>query len=140
MYDFSVWFWSKHSQVCMAISKKKAIHVLSVTEDRIIPLKEISLPEPPLHMVREIIIKFNRNNTIWHINFFLLEWLKSSGLTSTQMLCFHPANCPSWVPTIFSFQIVGQYYFVFAVMHFSPAFWLACAMKGIKVVVTICFW
>ena len=48
----------------MAISKKKAIHVLSVTEDRIIPLKEISLPEPPLHMVRAIIIKFNRNNTI----------------------------------------------------------------------------
>jgi len=43
--------------VCMAISKKKAIHVLSVTEDRIIPLKEISLPEPPLHMVREIIMK-----------------------------------------------------------------------------------
>ncbi|XP_067054728.1 transforming growth factor-beta receptor-associated protein 1-like [Acropora muricata] len=37
-------------EVCMAISKKKAIHVLSVTEDRIIPLKEISLPEPPLHM------------------------------------------------------------------------------------------
>ena len=39
-------------QVCIALSKKKAIHILSVTEDKIIPLKEIPLPDPPLHMVR----------------------------------------------------------------------------------------
>lgn len=37
-------------EVCIALSKKKAIHILSVTEDKIIPLKEIPLPEPPLHM------------------------------------------------------------------------------------------
>lgn len=42
-------------QVCMSLSKKKAIHILSVTEDRITLLKEIPLPEPPLHMV---MIKF----------------------------------------------------------------------------------
>ena len=35
----------------MALSKKKAIHILSVTEDKIVPLKEIPLPEPPLYMV-----------------------------------------------------------------------------------------
>ena len=39
-------------QVCMTLSKKKAVHILSVTEDKIIPLKEIPLPETPLHMVR----------------------------------------------------------------------------------------
>ncbi|XP_068709576.1 transforming growth factor-beta receptor-associated protein 1-like isoform X2 [Montipora foliosa] len=37
-------------EVCMSLSKKKAVHILSVTEDKIIPLKEIPLPEPPLHM------------------------------------------------------------------------------------------
>nr|XP_058955595.1 transforming growth factor-beta receptor-associated protein 1-like [Pocillopora verrucosa] len=37
-------------EVCMSLSKKKAIHILSVTEDRITLLKEIPLPEPPLHM------------------------------------------------------------------------------------------
>ena len=37
----------------MALSRKKAVHILSVTEDKIIPLKEIPLPEPPLHMVSE---------------------------------------------------------------------------------------
>lgn len=37
-------------EVCMALSKKRAVHILSVTEDKIIPLKEIQLPEPPLHM------------------------------------------------------------------------------------------
>ena len=42
-------------QVCMSLSKKKAIHILSVTEDRITLLKEIPLPEPPLQMV---MIKF----------------------------------------------------------------------------------
>ncbi|CAH3015531.1 unnamed protein product, partial [Porites evermanni] len=35
-------------EVCMALSKKRAVHILSVTEDKIIPLKEIQLPEPPL--------------------------------------------------------------------------------------------
>ena len=39
----------------MSLSKKKAIYILSVTEDRITLLKEIPLPEPPLHMV---MIKF----------------------------------------------------------------------------------
>ena len=37
----------------MALSRKKAVHILSVTEDKIIPLKEIPLPEPPLHMVSD---------------------------------------------------------------------------------------
>lgn len=37
----------------MALSKKRAVHILSVTEDKIIPLKEIQLPEPPLHMVSD---------------------------------------------------------------------------------------
>ena len=46
-------------QVCMALSKKKAVHILSVTEDKIIPLKEIPLPEPPLHMVSVNIFLFN---------------------------------------------------------------------------------
>ena len=58
----------------MAISKKKAIHILSVTEDRIVPLKEISLPEPPLHMVREkndeIILEYNYIFSSWVIEVF----------------------------------------------------------------------
>ncbi|KAJ7372446.1 transforming growth factor, beta receptor associated protein 1 [Desmophyllum pertusum] len=37
-------------EVCMALSKKKAVHILSITEDKITTLKEIPLPEPPLHM------------------------------------------------------------------------------------------
>ena len=54
-------------QVCMSLSKKKAIHILSVTEDKIIPLKEIPLPEAPLHMVRMTIC----------LNLILVEWFKS---------------------------------------------------------------
>ena len=38
----------------MTLSRKKAVHILSVTEDKIIPLKEIQLPETPLHMVRAV--------------------------------------------------------------------------------------
>lgn len=43
-------------QVCMTLSRKKAVHILSVTEDKIIPLKEIQLPETPLHMVRAVFL------------------------------------------------------------------------------------
>ena len=40
----------------MALSKKKAVHILSITEDKITTLKEIPLPEPPLHMVSVCLI------------------------------------------------------------------------------------
>lgn len=57
----------------MSLSKKKAIHILSVTEDRITLLKEIPLPEPPLHMVmiKFFFLIYSDMNHLHKINYFL---------------------------------------------------------------------
>ncbi len=39
------------SQVCVG-TKKKAIHIVMITEDNVYPTKDISLSESPVHLVR----------------------------------------------------------------------------------------
>ncbi|EDO42369.1 predicted protein [Nematostella vectensis] len=40
-------------EIYISIGRKKSIHIYSVAEDKIIPIREISLPDPPIHMAAD---------------------------------------------------------------------------------------
>lgn len=38
-------------QICLAISRRRSVQILSLSEDKFVLLKELQLSEPPIYMV-----------------------------------------------------------------------------------------
>ena len=53
---YMFFFCMQLCQVCVG-TRKRAIHIVMITEDSIYPTREISVSEPPLHLVSHLITR-----------------------------------------------------------------------------------
>ena len=56
-----MFFCMQLCQVCVG-TRKRAIHIVMITEDSIYPTREISVSEPPLHLVSHLITQSLSSN------------------------------------------------------------------------------